>query len=109
MYWHGEKMIWLGGWGIQKSPSSRAKCGYCYKYIPHGEMRIAIPGGGHWNTLKFHHVECWEEKVERTAEYLEMDFGKAKKAAEAYHDKIVRDRVREITREAKSRKLRIGP
>ena len=109
MYWHGEKMIWLGGWGIQKSPSSRAKCVLCYKYIPHGELRIATPGGGHWNTLKYHHANCWEKMVKRTTEYLGMNFEKAKKAATAHHDKIIHDRVMEITREAKTRKLRIGP
>jgi hypothetical protein len=101
-------MIWLGEWGIEESPSSRAECGYCHKKIPHGELRIAMPKG-RWNTLGFHHFDCWRKKVERTIEYHGMGYEKASYIEEGRRGEIIRRRIAEITREAKSKKLRIGP
>jgi len=101
-------MIWIGGWGMEESPSSRAKCGYCYKKIPLGELRIAMPQG-RWNTLGFFHYDCWHERALRTMNYHSMGYKRAEEAHDDYTEKIIHDRIREITREAKSKKLRIGP
>jgi hypothetical protein len=38
-----------------------------------------------------------------------MGYKKAEEAHYDYTEKIIRDRIREIAREAKSKKLRIGP
>jgi len=101
-------MIWVGGWGMEESPSSRAECKYCRKKIFHGELRIAMPsdfGRG----CAYHHYDCWEEKVKLTMEYHKMGYDKACDVEIDRRDKIVADRVREITREAKDKRLRIGP
>jgi hypothetical protein len=106
-------MIWIGGWGMEESPSSRAKCKYCGKKISHGELRIAIPnpesirGGSRGCT--YHHYDCWEEKVKLTMEYHKMGYDKACDVEMERRDKLIADRVREITRETKSKRLRIGP
>ena len=101
-------MIWIGDWGLEESPSSRANCGYCSKKIPHGELRIAMPQG-RWNTLGFFHYDCWRERVVRTMDYHSMGYEKASYAEEGRRDELIRHRIAEITREAKSKKLRIGP
>ena len=101
-------MIWVGGWGMEESPSSRAECKYCRKKISHGELRIAMPvRGGRGNT--YHHYDCWEEKVKLTMEYHKMGYDKACDAEVERRDKLIGRRIVEITREAKSKKLRIGP
>ena len=101
-------MIWIGGWGMEESPSSRAECKYCRKKIFHGELRIAMPVRGARGSA-YHHYDCWEKKVKRTIEYHKMGYDKACGVEVERRDKLIVERVREITREAKSKKLRIGP
>ena len=93
---------------MEESPSSRAECKYCRKKISQDELRIAIPAD-FGRSCAYHHYNCWEEKVKLTMEYHKMGYDKACGAEVERRDKLIAGRVREITREAKSKRLRIGP
>ena len=110
-------MIWIGHWGLEQSPSSRAKCKFCDDVIKHGELRIAIPDS-EYPSFRYHHWLCWADKVDQTIEYCKMGWEEAHKIEDEKLAKKLKEIYKITMKEGTARlsrrprfraRMRIGP